>query len=151
MSQLPISTRSFPLALKSHLVELLMQYCPPLAAAVLRKRQGEPAHPLRRGSFLGFLMSANEISLSEATAAASSPPLADDGRGHCSQPPPLASPRPSPLADPPQSPHSSFRPPARLASAAPSVRLLPPPPLPPPIISVCLLLSLRVDGRTDLL
>ena len=45
------------------------------------------------------------------------------------------------------------RPPASCPPPRPSVRLLtllPPPPLPPPIISVCLLLSLRVDGRTDL-
>ena len=81
------------------------------------------------------------------------------GRGHRSHPPPLASPPSSPLTDPPQSPHSSFRPSARPPASSPPptrpsvhVRLLPPPPpLPPPIISVCLLLSLRVDGRTDLL
>ena len=111
-----------------------MQYCPPLAAVSLRKRPGEPAHPLGRGSFLGFLMSANEISLSEEKRAASGggvfPSLGGrttaGGRGHRSHPPPLASPPSSPLTDPPQSPHSSFRsvrPPARVESAAdPSVR-----------------------------
>ena len=77
-----------------------MQYCPPLAAVSLRKRPGEPAHPLGRGSFLGFLMSANEISLSEEKRAASGggvfPSLGGrttaGGRGHRSHPPPLASP-----------------------------------------------------------
>ena len=53
----------------------------------------------------------------------------------------------APFLIPSVRPPASSPPPTR-----PSVRLLPPPPpLPPPIISVCLLLSLRVDGRTDLL
>ena len=109
-----------------------MQYCPPLAAVSLRKRPGEPAHPLGRGSFLGFLMSANEISLSEekraAVAAASSPPLAD-GRRPAAVAIAVILPRSPPLPRPLLQilrsrpiPHS-VRPPARVESAAdPSVR-----------------------------
>ena len=137
---------------------------PPACRSLSPQTAGRTRPPTRPGKLSGFSdVSQRNLALrgeegSERRRRLPLPWRTDDGRrpwpSQSSSPARLPSLVPSyrssavaPFLIPSVRPPASSPPPTR-----PSVRLLPPPPpLPPPIISVCLLLSLRVDGRTDLL